>query len=324
MSMVRTRTRPRRRIPRINSRERVRNLRHRIPPRLRGKRIRDIRPKPILKMISPADIFTLMNFLCGVFAVMNSVDGGDGLRKAMFLIALGMVFDGLDGPIARRFGSSHRFGVWLDSLADAVTFCIAPAILVYNMFKEPSGDIFSSMQNFLAITSSVTIALLGILRLARFSFYAHKWKDFIGLPTPAMALLVVCFSSSYYWAQEMGIEVRYLTDNAYWLIPLLFIPIAFTMVADMRYRKYRGPMMAFQASVVFLLIFSLIIGFNTPIIGFTAGVTFSVVAMIYLINPLGNGPKRIWGASKWADLIDDDVVEIFDDDEMIDEEFECR
>ena len=176
----------RRRIPRLKGRERVRRLGQRIPGRFRKGKRRTLVPKPILKLISPADIFTLMNFLCGVLAVMFSVGGGDGFRKAMLLIALGIIFDGLDGPIARKFGSSHRFGVWLDSLADAATFCIAPAILVYNIFKDPGGDVFSSFQGFIAIVSSVGLAMFGILRLARFSFYAHKWKDFIGLPTPAM------------------------------------------------------------------------------------------------------------------------------------------
>ena len=86
-------------------------------------------PAPIKKLFSPADVFTLMNFICGVSSVMLSMDGGDGFRLAMLLILLGVVFDGLDGPVARRFGPSRKFGVWLDSAADAMTFCIAPAML---------------------------------------------------------------------------------------------------------------------------------------------------------------------------------------------------
>jgi CDP-diacylglycerol--serine O-phosphatidyltransferase len=307
----------------LRGRERVRNLRKRIPSRLRGRRLRVPRPKPILKLISPADMITLMNFLCGVFAVMSSVDGGDGLRKAMYLIALGMIFDGLDGPVARRYGTSHRFGVWLDSLADAVTFCIAPAILVYNLFKDPSGVFFGSIQDFIAITSSVGIALLGILRLARFSFYAHKWKDFIGLPTPAMALIIVCISSSYYWSTEMGIEIDYVTSGTTIVLPIVFFLIALTMVADLRYRKYRGKIMILQGLVIIMFISSLGIGLYYPIVGLTAGITFSGVSLLYLISPFANRPDRIWGASKWADLVDEETEEPFyDDEEMVEEEYE--
>jgi CDP-diacylglycerol--serine O-phosphatidyltransferase len=266
-----------------------------------------------------------MNFLCGVFAVMNSVDGGDGFRRAMYLIALGMVFDGLDGPVARKFGTTHRFGVWLDSLADAATFCIAPAILVYNMFKDPSGDFFSTFQGFIAITSSAGIALLGILRLARFSFFAHKWKDFIGLPTPAMALIIVCFSSSYFWAGEMEIEIEYVTSGTPIVLPIAFLLISFLMVADLRYRKYKGRIMALQASVVFLLIISLFVGLRYPIVGLTAGITFSGVSILYLLTPLANRNGKIWGASKWVDIVEDDEEEPFYiDGEMEEDDFEVR
>jgi CDP-diacylglycerol--serine O-phosphatidyltransferase len=284
----------------------VDRLRKRIPQRLRGRRIRDLRPKPILKVISPADILTLMNFLCGVFAIMNSVDGGDGIRRAMFLIALGVIFDGMDGPVARKFGSSHRFGVWLDSLADAVTFCIAPAILIYNMFKT-SGDIFSSMQNFLVISSSVAVALLGILRLARFSFYAHKWKDFIGLPTPAMALFILCFSSSYYWMVELELDLGFLSEQAHVILPIIFLATSFAMLADMRYRKGRKKVMVMQGLLILLFLVSLIVGLYYPDVALSASLMFSGVALLYLISPLSNGPRRIWGASKWADLVEEDA-----------------
>ncbi|MBN1390478.1 MAG: CDP-alcohol phosphatidyltransferase family protein [Candidatus Thermoplasmatota archaeon] len=305
----------RRRVTRFRGRERMNHWRERLPRRLTRKQRQDRVPKPILKLISPADIFTLMNFLCGVLAVMNSVDGGDGFRKAMYLIVLGMLFDGLDGPIARKFGSSHRFGVWLDSLADAATFCIAPAILVYNMFKDPSGSLFVSWQGFVAILSSVCLAMLGILRLARFSFYAHKWKDFIGLPTPAMALIVVCISACYYWSVKLEIEIEYLTSGQTVVLPLLFLFLSFTMVADLRYRKFRGKIMYLEGTVLLLLIVSLLVGFEDPVIGLTGSLAVSLIAFMYLITPLFGGRGRIWGASKWADLVDEEDVDPYMDHE---------
>lgn len=305
----------RRRIPRLRSRERMSSLRESIPRRLGRRPRKDLIPKPILKLISPADIFTLMNFLCGVLAVMNSVDGGDGFRKAMYLIVMGMIFDGLDGPVARRYGSSHKFGVWLDSLADAVTFCIAPAILVYNMFKDPSGSLFASCQGFIAIISSVSLATLGILRLARFSFYAHKWKDFIGLPTPAMALIVVCLAGCFYWSVELGIEIEYVTTGHTIALPLAIMMISFMMVADLRYRKFRGGIMYLQGFIMIMLIASLLLGSSRPLIGLTGSIAITLPSLLYLIMPLFGGPGRVWGASKWADLVDEEVVDPFEEPE---------
>ncbi len=263
-------------------------------------------------MISPADIITLMNFLCGIFAVMYSIDGGDGFRKAMIFIMIGMIFDGLDGPAARKFGSSHRFGVWLDSLADSMTFCIAPAILVYNLFKDPSAGWMGSIQGFLAVISAVSIALMGILRLAKFSLYAHKWKDFIGLPTPAMAMFVVSISASYYWSTILEIDILWVTSGHLVVIPLLFFMSSFTMLADMRYRKFKGKMLILSGLLVLLITLGQLFGLINNTIGLTSALILSVLSVIYLISPILDGPGRIWGASKWADVVEDDV-DIFDD-----------
>ncbi len=289
--------------------------RRRFPVKLRGRIKVPRRPIPILKQISPADVITLMNFLCGILAVMNAVDGGDGFRKAMIYILLGSIFDGLDGPVARRFGSSHRFGVWLDSIADAVTFCIAPAILVYNVFKDPNGGVFDSLQSFVVISSSISIALFGILRLAKFSIYAHKWRDFIGLPTPAMALLVVAFTSSFYFAGLLEIRVEGVTSGTLLVIPVFFFIASLTMVADMRYRKFKGRMLVLSGLLIIFMTLGLLIGSLNEIVGLVVSLCNSVLAFLYLISPLTDGPSRIWGASKWADVIEDDLAfEELDDD----------
>lgn len=276
--------------------------RRRFPVRLRGRIKVPRRPIPILKQISPADVITLMNFLCGILAVMNAVDGGDGFRKAMIYIMLGTIFDGLDGPVARKFGSSHRFGVWLDSIADAVTFCIAPAILVYNVFKDPSGGVFDSIQNFVVISSSIAIALFGILRLAKFSIYAHKWKDFIGLPTPAMALIVVTVTSSFHFAVLLDIRVEMVTTGLLLVIPVFFFISSLAMVADMRYRKFRGRILVLSGILILLMTIGLLVGSLNEIAGLVVSLINAVLAIFYLLSPLTDGPSRIWGASRWADV----------------------
>ncbi len=307
---------------------RMSSLRRRRPPGKRTHRsIRDrlpqrpIRPLPILKLISPADLVTLMNFLCGVLAVMNSVDKGDGFRIAMLLIFMGVIFDGLDGPVARRFGTSHKFGVWLDSIADAVTFCIAPAILVYNLYRDPSEGFFNSFQPIIILVSSVSIALVGILRLARFSIYAHKWKDFIGLPTPAMAMTVVSLSALFHLSPEIGLEVDYLTTGKTVLLPMLFFLFSLAMVADIRYRKYRGKVMVAQGLIILMVIISLLISLREPVVGFAVCLLFSLLSVSYIISPIMEGPMNMWGAAEKArEDAEEDIM--FDPDEL--EELELQ
>jgi hypothetical protein len=83
--------------------------------------------------------------------------------------------------------------------------------------------------------------------------------------------------------------------------------------------------MALQASVVFLLIISLFVGLRYPIVGLTAGITFSGVSILYLLTPLANRNGKIWGASKWVDIVEDDEEEPFYiDGEMEEDDFEVR
>lgn len=293
-------------------------VRSSMPPGMRrsGRRVRPFRqrprpPIPILKMIAPADLITLMNFTCGVLAVMVSINGGDGFRIAMTLILVGIIFDGLDGPVARRFGSSHNFGIWLDSIADAMTFCIAPAILIYNMFRYPGGQGAYTISNIIVITSSISIALLGILRLARFSLSQHKWKDFIGLPTPAFAMIVVSLASLFFWAQKMEIDIDYLTSGTTIAIPGLLFLLSFSLVSDILFRKYRGRVLIVAGFFLLVMILSLLFGIHEPSIGMMGGILFTAASFGYLITPIMNGPGNIWGARQRLEeeLLDQDEME---------------
>lgn len=321
--MVRTR-RPRRIPSGRRIRERIGSTlprrRYRGVPRIRRKPRQPKSPLPLLKLIGPADIITLMNFICGVLAVMSSVNGGDGFRIAMFLILLGIIFDGLDGPVARKFGSSHNFGIWLDSIADAMTFCIAPAMLVYNMFKEPGLTGNNTFYNLVVIVSSLSIALLGILRLARFSLSSHKWKDFIGLPTPALAMIVVSLTSLYYWCLENGIEAEWFTAGKPLIVPGLLLVLSFAMVSDVLFKKYRGKVLAVAGFFMLVMMISLLIGVHEPMIGLMGTIIFAAASFGYLISPIAQGPKKIWGAKKR--LMDDEYYDCYPEDMMEDDVYE--
>lgn len=257
-------------------------------------------PAPIKKLFSPADVFTLMNFVCGVSSVMLSMDGGSGFRLAMLLILFGVIFDGLDGPVARRFGPSRKFGVWLDSIADAMTFCIAPAMLLYEMFNQKGSGPLGVLQTALVVGASLSIAILGILRLARFSITHHRFKDFIGLPTPAMAMLVVGFCSVFYWSgpDKAFWELDLITSGRLLVVPGLLLLFSLAMVSDVLYLKLRGNLVVGTGTVLLIMMAGLIIGEKEPKLGLFSSIVFLLSSVIYLASPSFKGPKNIWGASK--------------------------
>jgi len=156
--------------------------------------------------ISAGDLFTLGNGILGFLAltyIMDNYRVAYGVAVGLLLLAI--VADGLDGAVARRFGTKHHYGVYLDSIADTVSFCLTPAVLVYMLFYDPSRgpalDILNDdlafdprfdIHNAVAIASALTIGVMGMLRLARFSLKKEDVRPhFSGLPTPAMTMVVL-------------------------------------------------------------------------------------------------------------------------------------
>ncbi|MCP3918696.1 MAG: CDP-diacylglycerol--serine O-phosphatidyltransferase [bacterium] len=149
---------------------------------------------------------TLANAGCGILAISKAIDalalsgataGAAGeqlfdrkLEEACWLIVLAMVFDALDGRVARMMDSFSDFGAQLDSFADAITFGVAPAILA-KVVLEHEG-VFHPRMNFLAVAA---FALMAILRLARFNLETERDEEshsqFRGLPSPAAAGMVI-------------------------------------------------------------------------------------------------------------------------------------
>jgi CDP-diacylglycerol--serine O-phosphatidyltransferase len=136
--------------------------------------------------ISPADLFTLANGILGFLAITYILD--EKFLGATALLLLSMVMDGLDGYIARRYGSKHTRGQVLDSISDSISFAFAPALLVYAEFRS-SGNI--SAEGALALICAVSILATGLFRLARFSAGGYQLSHFVGMPAPAAALVIL-------------------------------------------------------------------------------------------------------------------------------------
>ena len=106
---------------------------HQIP--FQGRRIKNPRLRRGIFLLP--SLFTVANLLCGYYAVVASLLGGrDDFDHAAKAIGFAILFDSLDGRIARMTGTNTEFGVQLDSLADVVSFGIAPAVVAYAWARE--------------------------------------------------------------------------------------------------------------------------------------------------------------------------------------------
>jgi len=143
-----------------------------------------------LRRVSIADVITLANAMVGFVAITYVIDRR--WVEAAALIIAGVALDGLDGLAARRWGSKHDRGRYLGSFSDTISFCIAPALLVYGLFYDRTrGSAWTDPMNALAVVASTWLATFGVLRLARFVQMDHAKESFLGFPTPANALLVI-------------------------------------------------------------------------------------------------------------------------------------
>jgi len=148
----------------------------------------------LLKILSPADYFSIANGAIGAVGILYFIDGGEKhIMIGIAFIYIAMFMDGLDGAFARKFGSKHNLGVYLDSMADSVSFCFAPAVFVYKMFYDIGrGSAFEDIDNFLAVATAISIATIGIIRLSIFSYFKeNKLDTFLGLPTPSVTFFVL-------------------------------------------------------------------------------------------------------------------------------------
>ena len=131
---------------------------------------------------------TCLNLFCGCVGIVYAFKGE--LIIASYAILLAAIFDFFDGMVARLLHAYSDIGKELDSLADMVSFGVLPAVIVYQLFLQalPIESTNSNIE-FLAFL----IAIFSALRLAKFNIDVRQAEHFIGLPTPANALLIASF-----------------------------------------------------------------------------------------------------------------------------------
>lgn len=222
--------------------------------------------------------FTMGNVVCGFLAILSAFEGNT--TTACWFVILAAFLDALDGRVARLSGGASRFGIELDSLADFLSFGIAPAILVYSIKLSASGK--------WGWVISVVYIMASAYRLARFNLMVdtEEKKDFLGLPVPVAAVTLVSFIIFCYnlWG---GLEYGELLVS-------MIILFAFLMVSQVQYDTFPGRFDTRQNRIklAVLLVAAVVVIFNPRLLLFpvlASYILFGMVREIYRLFYMGVG-----------------------------------
>jgi CDP-diacylglycerol--serine O-phosphatidyltransferase len=186
------------------------------------------------------NLLTLSSIFCGFFAIVACTTGngasgepsGEDFYRAALFIVFAMVFDVLDGRVARLTRTQSAFGVQIDSLADIVSFGVAPAILVYRWSLDVLGDA--------GMFLSFAFLACGAIRLARFNVLATQpsgapkkpSKYIVGLPIPGAAGLLVSIIVANFAVTG---SLRSTPE----LIAVVVVALSFFMVSTVPFRSFK-------------------------------------------------------------------------------------
>ena len=219
-------------------------------------------------------MFTVGTLFCGYSSLVSAMRG-DFPTAALF-IGVAAVLDVLDGRIARLAGAASEFGGEFDSLADVISFGVAPAMLAFAWGLEPLGRLGWAV-GFLYVTATA-------LRLARFNVQNQNpdKRYFIGMPGPGAAGVLA--STVFMWPDGFGIPQAPVVALAVVLIP------AVMMVSRIRFRAFGALTLRPSSSVLVLLQFALLIA----AIAVQPEPVLLIMAYSYLVSgPVGFGVGRL-------------------------------
>lgn len=219
----------------------------------------------ILRLIKPADIITLINALLGFFSIILIIQGQfDG---ALVLILIAVIADGADGAVARYTGYG-TLGANLDSLADVISFGVAPAVAAF-VYLKGSGILPG------------LFLVCGMLRLARFNV-AGKKDSFEGIPITSGGFIVALF-----------LLVRNYIPYVEYAFSLLLVIVSLLMVSTIAYPKLKSP--AILAPMGILLVLDIVVFYlGYPDMAKIASLILLALVCAYILSPLG---RRFYGRS---------------------------
>ena len=224
------------------------------------------------------NLITLSSVFAGFYSIIASLNSD--YERAAWAILIASVFDALDGWVARMTHTATRFGIEMDSLADVISFGVAPGVLVYTWTLSSFGRV--------GWLGSFFLVACGALRLARFNVQmgSTEKKHFSGLPIPASALVLATSVLAY---QELIDILEHLNlariadavGKDYWVLALTFL-LAGLMVSNITYHslkeanlKQRRPF----GMLVVMAAFLAVVAYHPALVLFLVSISYVLVGI---------------------------------------------
>ncbi len=231
------------------------------------------------------NLITLSSMFAGFYSIIASLNSD--YETAAWAIMIASVFDVLDGWVARMTHTATRFGIEIDSLADVISFGVAPGVLVYTWTLSSFGRV--------GWLGSFFLVACAALRLARFNVQmggAEK-KHFTGLPTPASAIVIATTVVAYDNIIEIleHLKLVWLADAVgkdYWVLAMTFL-LAGLMVSNITYHglkeanlKERRPF----GLLVLIAAFLAVVAYHPALVLFLVSVSYVAVGIVEALYKL--------------------------------------
>lgn len=250
----------------------------------------------IMKQIP--NLFTLLNLFFGCLAIIAALQSGltivldingeqlveipENIYLASVFIAVAAIIDFLDGFVARLFKATSDMGKQLDSLADVVSFGVAPAIIVYQFLRLSFAQQEGGLDiNTLWLMPAFLIPCAGAYRLARFNLSTTQNFGFKGVPIPAVGLLIASYPLLYWYSGNSYTLIGLLRN--YWFWYALIILVCYLMTSNLPMLALKFKDVNFKKILPFILVLLLsiiaafFVGWFAVTIGFLAYVCVSLL-----------------------------------------------
>jgi len=228
---------------------------------------------------------TAGNLVCGFVALTKIVEADIStgnfrdIKYALGFILLACIFDLLDGRVARMGGVESPFGREFDSLADIISFGVAPAFLVHRVVLK---DVFIHNQEIGWFIASFYL-ICGALRLARFNCLAAmgvgSGKEFSGFPIPAAASLVASLTLFIMWWEDKN----FATGTWRYALPVIMVFLSIMMVSEVKYPSFKTLDLRAKRTFTKMVVVVLAIGFIIILRNIILPIVLPLVITAYLV-----------------------------------------
>jgi len=245
-----------------------------------------------LKIYFLPNLLTAGNLFCGFVALTKIVEADPmsdayygQIKLALAFILLACIFDLFDGRVARWGGAESPFGREFDSLADLISFGVAPAFLVHRIVLR---DVFVQHPELGWFVASIYL-ICGAFRLARFNVLSMQpggsGKEFVGFPIPSAAALVASLTLFIMWVEEKD----FTKGRWRYLLPVLMLFLSWMMVSRVRYPSFKSLNLratrTFTKTLVAILFVGCLLVLQEKVLVFILPLFFTVYLIYGFVRP---------------------------------------